>query len=141
MGPASREAVKNADFLKNVRFSPGSSDPRDLESGLGDRLLEKQTGSARKQKSPGMLLEKQTGSGRKQESPGRLLKKQTGSAGKQELPGRLFEKQTGSTQKQDSPGWERAKIWGTVVARIGLVLSLAFVLTYLLLMVLGHRIF
>ena len=124
MGPASREAVKNADFLKNVRFSPGSSDPRDLESGLGDRLLEKQTGS-----------------GRKQESPGRLLKKQTGSAGKQELPGRLFEKQTGSTQKQDSPGWERAKIWGTVVARIGLVLSLAFVLTYLLLMVLGHRIF
>ena len=107
LGPASREAVKNADFLKNVRFSPGPFDPRDLESGLGDKLLEKQTGSARKQKLPG-----------------RLLKKRTESAGKQE-----------------APGWEQARLGGTVVARIGLVLSLAFVLTYLLLMVLGHRIF
>ena len=161
-GPAPGAAVKNAAFLKNVRFSSGPLDPRDLESGLGDRLLEIQTGSVRKQEKQNVSAgrqEKQTVSVRKKETvsagkwelSGRLLEeqtglagrqeKQTGSARKQESPGRHLEKRTGSARKPESPGWERARVWGTVIARICLVLSMAFVLTYLLLMVLGHRIF
>ena len=53
----------------------------------------------------------------------------------------LEEKSSPSIKQEELPGHVRGRVLGSVLFRICLVLSLAFVLTYLLLMVLGHRIF
>ena len=53
----------------------------------------------------------------------------------------LEEKSSSSKKPEELPGHVRGRALGSVLFRICLVLSLAFVLTYLLLMVLGHRIF
>ena len=53
----------------------------------------------------------------------------------------LEEKSSSSKKPAELPGHVRGRVLASVLFRICLVLSLAFVLTYLLLMFLGHRIF